>query len=345
MRRILLVVPLAFCFVSSCKDDEIRTYRVAADEVPETPAPPTAPVVQPVKESPRQPSAVTWQAPADWTLEKAGQFLTAAYSLPTGGRVTVSKLGGDGGGLAANINRWRGQVGFKPLAEKDVIGQPLKVTDSDQELQLFNLTAADSAADVEGILAAVLPLGTETWYFKFTAPVGTIRKGEGVFAEFLRSIRIGASIEPAPQAPSDGAKKIKVTPPESWTASEGSAMRAASFAISGPDQTTADVSVIPIPGDSGSLFDNVNLWRAQLKLKPLASADDPSLSDRPTGGFQIRHIISEEPIINGKKAAIGAVVIKRRELTWFFKIIGEASLVEANLEKFRAFVQTATYPE
>ena len=354
MRKLLFLAALSLCVLSSCKDDEIRTFRVATDSTAENPPPPAvAPVgATPKEDAPHAPAAasgsVGWLAPADWKAEKPSQFLTAAYALPSGGRVTVSKLGGDGGGLAANLNRWRGQVGLKPLAENEVVGQPLKIADSQEEMLLFNLTAENSAADAEGILAGVLPLKTETWYFKFSGPVGVLRKTEGVFAEFLRSVRIAGSQKGVPAPAPSGVKKINVTPPAGWTPSEGSSMRAASFSIAGPDGATADVSVVPIPGDSGSVLDNVNRWRSQLKLAPLASADDPALgkkAETPAGEIFVSHMTSSEPILNGKKAALASAILKRPGMTWFFKITGEAALVEANLEKFDTFVRSAIFPE
>lgn len=349
MRHPFFLAPLALCILSSCKDDEIRTYRVATEPTSASPVAPAAAASEPTQKQVTNPSgAVGWLAPPDWIVEKPTQFLTAAYTLPTGGRVTVSKLGGDGGGLAANVNRWRGQVGLKPLADQEVKGQPLKLPDSQVEMQLFNLTTADSAPEVEGILAGVLPLPTETWYFKFSGPTGVLRKGEGIFAEFLRSVRIGGSSKSAPTTAPTAAKKINVTPPAGWTASTGSSMRAASFSIAGPEGSSADVSVIPIPGDSGSVLDNVNRWRAQLKLAPLASADDPALGKKaeiPAGEIFTSHITSTEPIVNGKKAAMGTAILKRPGMTWFFKITGNATLVEANLEKFDTFVRSATFPE
>jgi hypothetical protein len=54
---------------------------------------------------------------------------------------------------------------------------------------------------------------------------------------------------------------------------------------------------------------------------------------------------SSEPILNGKKAAIASAILKRPGMTWFFKITGEASLVEANLVKFDSFVRSTTFPE
>jgi hypothetical protein len=346
--RLLLLAPLLFSALSSCKDDEIRTYRVATDSTAEASAPPA---LNPIaEESENHTQSVVWQAPGDWKPEKPGQFLTASYSVPSGGRVTVSKLAGDGGGLAANLNRWRGQVGLKPLAEKDVAGQPLKIAGSAAGMQLFNLTSENSATDAEGILAGVLPLKTETWYFKFTGPVGVLRRTEGVFAEFLRSVRIAGihQAKPSSAPAANSAKKINVTPPDGWTPSEGSSMRAASFSIAGPDSTSADVSVVPIPGDSGSVLDNVNRWRNQLKLTPLASADDPALGkreDAPAGEIFVSHMISTEPILNGKNAAIGSAILKRPGITWFFKITGDAALVQANLEKFATFVRSTRFPD
>jgi hypothetical protein len=284
--------------------------------------------------------------------------VTAAYALPGGGRVTVSKLAGDGGGLAANINRWRGQVGLKPAGENEMSGQPLKITGSEDTMLLFNLTSENAADDAEGILAGVLPLKSETWYFKFTGPVGVLKKSGGVFMEFLRTVRTGgrgasASVPasgsaPAPAATADGVKKIHVSTPDGWTPSEGSAMRAASFSIAGPDGASADVSVVPLPGDSGSVLSNVNRWRSQLKLDPLESADDPALGKKvetPAGEIFVSHMVSTEPVVNGKKAAIGSAILNRPGMTWFFKITGDASLVEANLEKFDTFVRSATFPE
>ncbi len=185
MRKFLLLAPLSFWILGSCKKDEIPTYKLAPDSaMPEVGSAPNE------LDTAARSDKVTWQAPENWKQEKPGQFITAAYALPGGGRVTVSKLGGDGGGLTANLNRWRGQLGFKPLADDEVAGQPLKIADSQEVMLLFNLTSENATADANGILAGILPLKTETWYFKFSGPVGVLRKSEGVFADFLRSVRI-----------------------------------------------------------------------------------------------------------------------------------------------------------
>lgn len=342
---------LLFCLaICSCKDEEILTYRVAVEPEAEAPTKQEAGAHDHSAHS----DSVTWRALPGWKQEEAGKFLTAAYAVPELGRLTVSKLGGDGGGLAANVNRWRGQVSMAPLPEEQVKGHPMPVTGSTREILLFNLNPDDAPAEAEGIFAAVLPLGSETWYFKLTGPSAKLRENGGtVFMEFLSDVRIageGNSRPAAPTAPAPSAKvapKIQVTAPDGWVASEGSAMRVASFAIKGEEGATADVSVIPLPGDSGTVLENVNRWRGQVQLPPLAGADDPALGvemDGAAGKLFVTHMVSTEAVLDGKKAAISTAILKAEGVTWFFKVTGEASLVEANREKFENFARTATFP-
>ncbi|HTL16071.1 MAG TPA: hypothetical protein VL793_02485, partial [Patescibacteria group bacterium] len=61
-----------------------------------------------------------WQVPSDWKEAPAGQFLIAKYAAPgpenTQASVNISMSGGDGGGLGANVNRWRTQLGLNPIS-------------------------------------------------------------------------------------------------------------------------------------------------------------------------------------------------------------------------------------
>lgn len=343
-----IISALLFCLaICSCKDEEIRTYKVAVE--PEAVAPPKHETGG--HDHAAHSDSVTWRSLPDWKAEAAGKFLTAAYAVPELGRLTVSKLGGDGGGLAANVNRWRGQVGMQPLPEEKVTGQPMPVTGSAREILLFNLNPDEAPDDAEGIFAAVLPLGSETWYFKLTGPSAKLRENGGtVFMDFLTDVRIAGeeAAPPVPAAPpANAAPKIQVTAPEGWEASEGSSMRVASFVIKGEDGATADVSVIPLPGESGSVLENVNRWRAQVQLPPLAGADDPAIGvemDGAAGKLFVTHMVSSEAVLDGKKAAISTAILKAEGITWFFKITGEATLVEANREKFENFARTAAFP-
>ena len=65
--------------------------------------------------------------PAGWQEVPGGQFLVAKFNL-TGdsgatAAVNVSSSPGEGGGLAGNVNRWRGQLGLEKLSDADVTAQ------------------------------------------------------------------------------------------------------------------------------------------------------------------------------------------------------------------------------
>ena len=61
--------------------------------------------------------------------------------------------------------------------------------------------------------------------------------------------------------------------PASWTPKPGSAMRKGSYAISGPEGA-GDLSITAFPGDVGGNLANVNRWRGQLQLPPVADLTD-----------------------------------------------------------------------
>src|SRR5258708_4657872 len=65
---------------------------------------------------------VRWTLPPGWKEEKGGPARVASFRF--GERdpkleMTVVRLPGDGGGLAANVNRWRDQLGLDRASESE----------------------------------------------------------------------------------------------------------------------------------------------------------------------------------------------------------------------------------
>lgn len=68
-----------------------------------------------------------WKVPASWQSATPGAMLLAKF-VATGDAgakvdITVSSFPGDVGGLLANINRWRGQLGLPGLKEAELPSQ------------------------------------------------------------------------------------------------------------------------------------------------------------------------------------------------------------------------------
>ena len=294
---------------------------------------------------------LTWQAPASWETESPPP--AARYRPAEEAQVTVTRLAGEGGGLLANINRWRGQGGLEPLAGENPPDPAVTVTLGDNLLSVFEIHAPENKPGIKSILAGILPLEGETWFFKFTAADAILKKHRSEFLTFLRSVKIAPEAPPStttnpPQPENPRLPELIYSSPEEWKRSEGSAMRVASFSVTGSGTGEADIAIVPLPGDAGSRFENANWWRKQLRLKPLEAGAEEKVGQilkGKMGEFFVMHLQSSEPLLeNGSKAAISAAMIKQGGYTWFFKMTGDANTVRENRERFEAFVQSAAIP-
>jgi hypothetical protein len=315
---------LCLALLSCTEEKEIPTFRIAtAIEAETTPAP----------SENKQPRPLRWHAPETWEEETPGQFQVALYRIAPGITAAVSRFPGDAGGTAANVNRWRQQVGLEP--SPDTGGEAIALAESDGQARWFELKGAERT-----ILAAIIPVDGETWFFKLDSSTIALETARPGFMDFLKSIEIGSVAQAETPV-------IDLRPPSGWQKQEPAPPRFATYRIpaTGPDSIDGDVSVVPLPGEGGSNLENINLWRAQLRLPALEKADDPALGETtpsPNGSITLVHMTSAEPLFSGDRhAAISAAILRTAETTWFFKLTGEAKMVAAQRAKFVDFVRTA----
>lgn len=320
----LSLAALCLALLSCTEEKEIPTFRIAGTAAAEiTPAP--------LENKP--PGPLRWIAPETWEEETPGQFQIALYRVAPGITAAVSKLPGDAGGTAANVNRWREQIGLAPSAETG--GEAIALEKGESQARWFELKGA-----ARSILAAIIPVDGETWFFKLDSPTVALETARPGFMDLLKSVEIGSAAEA--ETPS-----IDLQAPAKWVKHDGGEKRFASFRIpaSGPNGIDGDVSVISLPGDGGTTLANVNLWRSQLRLLPLEKDDDPALGETTrslAGTITLTHMVSAEPLFsNDRHGAISAAILRTGKVTWFFKIAGEAAMVAANRAKFVEFVRTA----
>lgn len=143
--------------------------------------------------------------------------------------------------------------------------------------------------------------------------------------------------------------RIKVARlPEGWVENPNpGSMRAASFKVDGGGGNVAEVAVIPMGGMAGIELQLVNMWREQVKLPPLADADQASQSAEVSiagGTGKLFELASQDAVLDGNlKARILVAMLKRENTTWFFKFAGEDQLVAANRQKFVDFLKSVTF--
>lgn len=143
---------------------------------------------EPNARSPAPSKNFTYDAPTGWREQKAGMMQLATFDVGTdqqSAKVSVSKLGGAAGGVLANVNRWRGQVGLDPLEnEEQVEPQALKVDGNDSVLLEFRGEQGKSIA------VAMVPNGGSVWFFKIMGDSDVVAKESANFRAFLASIRL-----------------------------------------------------------------------------------------------------------------------------------------------------------
>ncbi len=193
--------------LSACEKHEPTTYRVPKEE--RTFAAPAAPAVSgggstmPTEGTPSsggmqmlpgmQAAAdaapgISFTLPAGWQdlgatgMRKANLFIPHALGDI---EVTALTFPGDVGGLAANINRWAGQVGLEayPEAQIDQIATEHRI--SNHKGRFVTLAGVE-----QSILAGILPFHGSTWFFKMKGPSDATLAEKENFMAFLASIQI-----------------------------------------------------------------------------------------------------------------------------------------------------------
>jgi hypothetical protein len=146
-----------------------------------------APITQTPQASRPSPT-LKYETPRGWQTAPAGQISSAAFQVEDGQQrveVTATALGGAAGGLLANVNRWRGQVGLPPAASvRDIGGEEMVI--ADQPATYVRLEGPGG----QTILAAVVVSGERSWFFKLAGNQDLALREEDRFRQFLMSVEL-----------------------------------------------------------------------------------------------------------------------------------------------------------
>ncbi|MCP5528009.1 MAG: hypothetical protein H7A47_14550 [Verrucomicrobiales bacterium] len=129
-----------------------------------------------------------WTVPTGWTETSPGMMQLARFTVSGEGdaaaEVSVAVLGGDGGGMLPNVNRWRRQLGLGPISETELQSatKPLEGAGAGASIVVI-----DQAADGRKMLAAVVPAGAQTWFYKLVGDGAVVTGQTAAFTAFVKS--------------------------------------------------------------------------------------------------------------------------------------------------------------
>jgi hypothetical protein len=342
----------------ACRDSKVTAYRIPKENDGPIPAGGSGPVAPFAVAAPSG-AGLAWTAPARWKPKAVSALRKASYSIGdspgASADVSITAFPGDVGGDLANINRWRGQLQLPPISEGELGPALASIEANGLTMRVVDL-AGGPAEQPERMLGAIVPYDGATWFFKLSGPDALVAGEKATFVEFLRTVRAapGAAAEttglpPAlPMAsavvPAADGPELKWTAPPEWQSKAPSAMRKATYLVAGDDGTRAELSVTAFPGSVGGELANVNRWRGQLQLPPIADAElEEAVARKKINGLDVT-LVDLTGGAAGQPVRLLGAIVPVNGANWFFKFTGPATLVAREKSSFLALVQSLHAP-
>lgn len=338
---------------------------------------PPPPVATAAPESP-----LAWTVPAGWTQLPGNQMRFASFQVSDDPKflLSVIPLGMEAGELVPNVNRWEQQLGL-PASPADKINDVVKkVSTNGIDINTVDLTGPESANPRMRMLAAMTNAGGQVWFFKLTGPIDTVGKQKEKFDAFVKSLKPSDGAAPAaptagiatnsppppaagnlpsghpdisnpqqqlPAIPSTGSMALsKYKPADGWKETPGSkAPRMLAFTVNEGDKK-ADLIVTRFGAHgAGSMLDNVNRWRGQIGLPPVADAKNLPMSDVTAGKENPGILITLDNPGDDKTPAkrMAVAVTSVGPDLWFFKLTGPPETLDKEKANFDAFLKSLEF--
>jgi len=337
----LLLFATLIAFITGCDDPDIQVYEAPRDEPP--------------------PRDILWKLPDGWRETPSTEPMRYATLLAGEGddqiEVSITHLPGQAGGVRANTDRWRRQLGLPPATDEDFQREtrPLQTPTGTAYIVVINGPGAADAASTsvakhKRLLGAVYPLPGGTWFIKMMGPAPIVQKHADAFAHFALSVRFpniqappAAAAQPsAPTVPSapQGTAMPMWTVPQNWLQHQQpvSSMAIASFQA-GADPQSPIVTITRLGPRAGSVLQNVNRWRRQVNLPPLASENQLRSQTIETPAGPILYFD-----IAGPQASLLVGIQRLPTATWFYKLAGEPQAVASQEQAFKTFLGSIRFP-
>jgi hypothetical protein len=135
-----------------------------------------------------------WTIPPFWQQVDPGTMLLAKFSIADANdaaQVNVSSLAGEGGGLAANVTRWRGQLGLPPVTAEDEFSKLVGSIDvANGKAEMVDFTGTDSKTGKPArLVGVVVPQNGQTWFYKLMGDEPVVAQQKDAFIKFVQSAK------------------------------------------------------------------------------------------------------------------------------------------------------------
>jgi hypothetical protein len=325
----------------------------------------------------QQPSAAdmfNYELPEGWTVQPRTEMrlINLRPADDPNAACAVTVIGGEGGGLVNNVNRWRGQFGFAPASDEEILSLPLI------KLLAGNATLVELEGDFAGMageggkdwamLGAIAQTPSAVIFVKMTAPKALMEQERDHFFAFVASLTLDGLggveddhaghnhapgegheedvvEEPQPEAlPEDvtfSANGFQFTVPSTWSDGGSASMRTLNFRIS----SETECYLVVLPGQAGGLVPNINRWQGQMGLDPLSEEEVEALPRALFLGEEAYLLQADGDYVGmdgvpHTDMTMLAMLLMREDDSLFLKMTGPETEVVAQREAFLKLAST-----
>jgi hypothetical protein len=139
------------------------------------------PVAEAAKE---EPGEIKFEKPKEWRDAPPKMFTLAAFEAAQGKQKVTITLSRAGGSKVANVNRWRGQLGLKPMPDDEVLKSLEKISVGARTGELVTLEN-----DGQTMLGLMIPDGDQSVFVKLMGDAELAKKERARFEAFAKSLK------------------------------------------------------------------------------------------------------------------------------------------------------------
>ncbi|MBP8131524.1 MAG: hypothetical protein KA184_18240 [Candidatus Hydrogenedentes bacterium] len=289
-----------------------------------------------------------WDTPEGWEELPPTQMRQANFRI-AGDPATecyLSVLGGEGGGLLANINRWRGQMSFEPMDEAALAALPRKTLLGKEAAYVSmrgtyqGMQGDRNEADYM-MLALAAVQGGQSYFVRLTGPASVVEQETARFEAFCESLR-EAQAGQAAEAPANGAQGLQWDTPAGWEQAPARPMRLVTYTA---HDGVCECRAFMLSGTAGGVDANINRWRDQMNQPPLSAEELAALPRWPILGREAVYVEIQGDYTGMSGATLPGqlflgLVAPYKESTLFVIMVGPEAQMAQEKDNFAAFCKS-----
>jgi hypothetical protein len=141
------------------------------------------------RSGPGESAEMTYQVPEGWEELGPGPMgRKAGFRVTDGDRLAEITISTAGGGLLANVNRWRGQVMLEPIDEEQLQSGAQFIAVGESKGAYFRLVGPERT-----ILGVVAPVAGDVWFIKLAGDNELAEHERERFEQFVKSIHFSGA--------------------------------------------------------------------------------------------------------------------------------------------------------